>query len=180
VSYASLIQGSTFNFEHRVTPDAFAIESAKHPEALPISISPPTENCLFISPAGSRYSVGLFAVTTRRAGAVFRLRRTAQRILGMGDVVSLVEKAQQQVDEKQRKSMSEKITKRNLTSEKLPAKPQAYTKPGSISSVMKTFPWVPSMDIAEHDNDHLNQTQAIIQLMMIQERRKAPVAGTDS
>jgi hypothetical protein len=71
VSYASLIQGSTFDFERSVTADAFAIESAKHPEALPISICPPTENCSFISTAGSRSSVGFFAITTRRAGAAF-------------------------------------------------------------------------------------------------------------
>jgi hypothetical protein len=45
--------------------------AAKHSEALPVSICALTENCSFISPAGSRSSVGLLAITTRRAGAVF-------------------------------------------------------------------------------------------------------------
>jgi signal recognition particle GTPase len=51
---------------------------------------------------------------------------------------------------------------------------------GSISSLMKMFPWSPSMGMAEPDKGQLNRTQTIIQLMMIQERRKTALTSIDS
>ncbi|MDR1256101.1 MAG: signal recognition particle protein [Puniceicoccales bacterium] len=102
----------------------------------------------------------------------FRPKRMAQRILGMGDIVSLVEKAQQQVDEKQRKSMSEKIKKAQFDLEDFLQSLQQIQKLGPMSSLMKMFPGAAPMGVAEHDNGQLKRAQAIIQSMTIQERRK--------
>jgi signal recognition particle subunit SRP54 len=96
----------------------------------------------------------------------------AQRILGMGDVVSLVEKAQQQVDEKQRLSMSEKIKKAQFDLEDFLQSIQQIQKLGPMSALMKMLPNAASMGVSERDNGQIQQIQAIIQSMTIQERRK--------
>ncbi|MDR2435977.1 MAG: signal recognition particle protein [Puniceicoccales bacterium] len=103
---------------------------------------------------------------------LFRPKRMAQRILGMGDVVSLVERAQQQVDEKQRKLMSEKIKKAQFDLEDFLQSIQQMQKLGSISSLMKMLPGAMSMHASDRNNDQIKQVQSIIQSMTIQERRK--------
>jgi len=73
---------------------------------------------------------------------LFRPKRMAQRILGMGDVVSLVEKVQQQVDEKQRLSMSENIKNAQFDLEDFLQSIQQIQKLGPMSALMKMLPRV--------------------------------------
>jgi signal recognition particle subunit SRP54 len=106
---------------------------------------------------------------------LFRPKRMAQRILGMGDVVSLVEKAQSQVDEKQRKSMSEKIKKAQFDLEDFLQSIEQIQKLGSISSFMKMLPGAAPANVSERDNEQIKKIQSIIQSMTIQERRKPSI-----
>ncbi|MDR0680085.1 MAG: signal recognition particle protein [Puniceicoccales bacterium] len=103
---------------------------------------------------------------------LFRPKRMAQRILGMGDVVSLVEKAQQQVDEKQRQSMSEKIKKAQFDFEDFLQSIEQMQKLGPMSAIMKMLPNALSGNMSDRDSDQIKQIKAIIQSMTIQERRK--------
>jgi signal recognition particle subunit SRP54 len=102
----------------------------------------------------------------------FHPKRMAKRILGMGDVVSLVEKAQQQIDEKQRKSMAEKIKKAQFDLEDFLKSIEQMQKLGPLSSLLKMLPAARSMDVSERDNDQIKRAQSIIRSMTIQERRK--------
>lgn len=106
---------------------------------------------------------------------LLRPKRLAQRILGMGDIVSLVEKAQQQVDEKQQKKMSEKIKKAQFNLEDFLQSIQQIQKLGPMSSLLKMLPGAANMNISDSDNGQLKQIQSIIQSMTIQERRKPGV-----
>ncbi len=102
-------------------------------------------------------------------------KRLAQRILGMGDVVSLVEKAQQQVDESEQKRLSSKIRKAQFDLEDFLQSLKQIQKLGPISSLMKMLPGAHNMNISDSENGKLKQIQAIIQSMTIQERRKPSI-----
>jgi signal recognition particle subunit SRP54 len=103
---------------------------------------------------------------------LFHPKRMAQRILGMGDVVSLVEKAQRQIDEKQRKSMSEKIKKAQFDLEDFLQSIEQIQKLGPLSSLLKALPTAGHMGISERDDGQIRRTQSIIRSMTIRERRK--------
>ncbi len=102
-------------------------------------------------------------------------KRLAQRILGMGDVVSLVEKAKQQVDEEEQKRLNAKIKKAQFDLEDFLQSIKQIQKLGPLSSLMKMLPGAAGMDISNNDNKKLQQIQAIIQSMTIQERRKPSI-----
>ena len=71
---------------------------------------------------------------------VFYPERMAQRILGMGDIVSLVEKAQEQFDEEQAKKLEKKIAKTNLISQILKPSLQQIKKMGNLKDLMGMIP----------------------------------------
>ena len=104
---------------------------------------------------------------------VFHPARVADRILGMGDVVSLVEKAQEQYDEKQARELKKKLAKDQFTLEDFYAQIQQVKKMGNIKDLAGMLP---GMDKALKDVDIDNKTaykatEAIIQSMTVQERR---------
>ena len=104
---------------------------------------------------------------------VFHPARVADRILGMGDVVSLVEKAQEQYDEKQARELKKKLAKDQFTLEDFYAQIQQVKKMGNIKDLAGMLP---GMDKALKDVDIDNRTaykatEAIIQSMTVQERR---------
>lgn len=103
---------------------------------------------------------------------VLRPKRLAQRILGMGDVVSLVEKAKQQVDEAEQKRLNEKIKKAKFDLDDFLQSITHIQKLGPLSSLLKMLPGAAGMNISNDENDKLKQIKAIIQSMTIQERRK--------
>lgn len=101
---------------------------------------------------------------------IFYPERIAQRILGMGDVVSLVEKAQEQIDEKKAKELEKKLKKGKFDLNDLLDQMKSIHKMGPIESIIKHLPGVGNLNIGNEANDKLKQTEAIILSMTIKER----------
>ncbi len=103
----------------------------------------------------------------------FHPRRMADQILGMGDIVSLVEKAQEVVDKDQAVKFQEKVRKANWDLEDFLQQMQQIKKMGSMGDLISKIPGMGKMlpkgtDMAE---DELKYTEAIILSMTQQERR---------
>ncbi len=106
----------------------------------------------------------------------FHPRRIAGRILGMGDVVSLVEKAQEQVSEEEALALQDKMSKGELTMDDFLKQLKAIRKMGSMKSLMGMLPGVGNqLKDLDLDDSQINTTQAIIQSMTTQERVKPRV-----
>ncbi len=101
--------------------------------------------------------------------------RLASRILGMGDVVSLVEKAQETMDQKEAERMAEKLRKAEFDLEDFLAQMQQVKKLGSMQSIMKMMPGMSGMELPEGADKQMDRTEAIIKSMTPQERRKPEV-----
>ncbi len=99
--------------------------------------------------------------------------RMAQRILGMGDVVSLVEKAQEQYDEVQARKLQSKISSNTFNLEDFYGQLQQIKKMGSMRDLVGMIPGMSKqIGDAEIDDDALRPVEAIINSMTIEERRK--------
>jgi signal recognition particle subunit SRP54 len=98
--------------------------------------------------------------------------RLASRILGMGDVVSLVERAQENIDQKEAEKMAEKLRKADFNLEDFLAQMQQIKKMGSMQSIMGMMPGMSGMQIPDGAEKQMARTEAIIKSMTIQERRK--------
>lgn len=102
---------------------------------------------------------------------VFHPKRIADRILGMGDIVSLVEKAQEQFDEEEAKKLQKKLIKNQFTLWDFYNQIQQIKKMGNIKDLASMLPGVgkalKDMDI---DNSAFKSVEAIILSMTPQER----------
>ncbi|MBI2515422.1 MAG: signal recognition particle protein [Opitutae bacterium] len=103
---------------------------------------------------------------------VFHPDRLASRILGMGDVVSLVEKAQENIDQKEAERMAEKMRKADFNLEDFLAQMQQVKKMGSMQSIVGMMPGMSGVQIGDDAEKQMKRTEAIIQSMTVQERRK--------
>ena len=107
---------------------------------------------------------------------VFHPERIADRILGMGDVVSLVEKAQEQYDEKQARALKKKLAKDQFTLWDFYEQIQQVKKMGNIKDLAGM---IPGMDKAIKDvdipDDAFKTTEAIILSMTPYEREHPEV-----
>jgi signal recognition particle subunit SRP54 len=101
--------------------------------------------------------------------------RLASRILGMGDVVSLVEKAQENIDQKEAEKMAEKLRKADFNLEDFLAQLQQVKKMGSMQSLMGMIPGMSGMQLPEGSDQQMARTEAIIKSMTKQERRKPEI-----
>jgi signal recognition particle subunit SRP54 len=103
---------------------------------------------------------------------VFYPERMAQRILGMGDIVSLVEKAQEQFDEAQAAKLEKKIRKNQFDFEDFKTQLQQIKKMGNLKDLMGMIPGVGKQikDIDIND-DAFKGIEAIINSMTLVERR---------
>jgi len=101
--------------------------------------------------------------------------RLASRILGMGDVVSLVERAQENIDQKEAEKMAEKLRKADFNLEDFLAQMQQIKKLGSMQSIMGMMPGMSGMQVPDGAEQQLARTEAIIKSMTIQERRKPDI-----
>ena len=101
--------------------------------------------------------------------------RLASRILGMGDVVSLVERAQENIDQKEAEKMAEKMRKADFNLEDFLAQMQQIKKLGSMQSIMGMMPGMSGVQIPDDAEKSLARTEAIIKSMTIQERRKPEI-----
>jgi len=98
--------------------------------------------------------------------------RMASRILGMGDVVSLVEKAQEVYDEKKAKELEEKFRKASFTLEDMLDQLQGIKKLGSLKDIMSMIPGVGSkLKGIDIDDREVDRVKAIIQSMTPDERQ---------
>jgi signal recognition particle subunit SRP54 len=101
----------------------------------------------------------------------FHPDRMASRILGMGDIVSFVEKAQQQFDETKAQKLEEKLRKSQFNLEDFLDQLQEIKKMGPISQLMGMIPGLNKLPAnAEVDDKSLIRVEAIIQSMTKKER----------
>jgi signal recognition particle subunit SRP54 len=101
--------------------------------------------------------------------------RLASRILGMGDVVSLVEKAQETIDQKDAEKMAEKLRKADFNLEDFLSQMQQVKKMGSMQSIIGMMPGMSGMQLPEGADKQMARTEAIIKSMTVQERRKPDI-----
>ncbi len=102
--------------------------------------------------------------------------RMAQRILGMGDVVSLVEKAQNQYDEKEAAKLQKKIRTNDFNLEDFVEQLQQIKKMGSISDLVGMLPGAnQALKDVEVDDDAFKPIEAIISSMTVEERQNPDV-----
>ncbi|WP_255558905.1 signal recognition particle protein [Horticoccus luteus] len=106
---------------------------------------------------------------------VFHPDRLASRILGMGDVVSLVEKAQETIDEKEAEKMAEKLRKADFNLEDFLSQMQQVKKMGSMQSIIGMMPGMSGVALPDDAERQMGRTEAIIKSMTIQERRKPEI-----
>jgi signal recognition particle subunit SRP54 len=104
---------------------------------------------------------------------VFHPERMASRILGMGDVLSLIEKAQEAYDEKAAVEMQKKMLSNQFTLEDFLDQMQQIKKMGSISQIVSMIPGMNSKMLKNIDTDDkkLVYIEAIIQSMTKKERQ---------
>ena len=108
---------------------------------------------------------------------VFHPDRIASRILGMGDVVSLVEKAQETVDEEAALKMAKKLQRNEFTLQDMLEQYQSVKKMGSMQSIMDMIPGMSGMDASQMDFSSLKKNEAIIQSMTYKERLNHLIIG---
>ncbi|MBR9974422.1 MAG: signal recognition particle protein [Bacteroidetes bacterium] len=103
----------------------------------------------------------------------FHPDRMASRILGMGDIVTLAEKAQEQFDENQAAELEQKMRKNQFTLEDFYAQLQAIKKMGPLSSVLEMIPGLGKALRGQEIDDHsFVKIEAMILSMTLEERQK--------
>ena len=106
---------------------------------------------------------------------LFHPERLVSRILGMGDVVSLVEKAQSAINEEDAKSLEEKIRTQKFKLDEFLKKLQKIKKLGSLGSILKMIPGMGQIgDLAPAEKE-MKKVEAIIQSMTKEERKKPEI-----
>ena len=106
---------------------------------------------------------------------LFHPERLVSRILGMGDVVSLVEKAQSAIDEEDAKSLEEKIRTQKFDLDDFLKQLQNIKKLGSLGSILKMIPGMGQIgDLAPAEKE-MKKVEAIIQSMTKEERKKPEI-----
>ena len=107
---------------------------------------------------------------------VFHPDRMADRILGMGDVVSLVERAQEQFDEENARQMSKKIAQDAFGFDDFMDQIQQIKKMGNMKDLMGMIPGMgKAMKNIDIDDDAFKHIEAMINSMTLQERQNPDV-----
>ncbi|HAI09323.1 MAG TPA: signal recognition particle protein [Dehalococcoidia bacterium] len=105
--------------------------------------------------------------------------RMASRILDMGDVLTLIEKAQENVDENQAKEMERKFREASFDLEDFLTQIQAVKKMGSLSQIMDMIPGMGQMSsklkAGALDDNQISRVEAIIRSMTREERQKPDI-----
>ena len=116
-----------------------------------------------------------FAGTGEKLGDIepFHPDRMASRILGMGDVMTLIEKAQEniQIDEQEAAGLARKMKNADLTLEDFLAQMQQIKKMGPLSGILKMLPGMSNIGDIDIPDDAMNKPEAIIRSMTPRERR---------
>jgi signal recognition particle subunit SRP54 len=108
---------------------------------------------------------------------VFHPDRMADRILGMGDVMTLIEKAESQIDEGQALEMERKMRKNELTFDDFLEQMKMMRKMGSLSSILGMMPGIDKKALknVNIDERELDRIQAIVLSMTAEERAKPQI-----
>ena len=105
----------------------------------------------------------------------FHPDRVASRILGMGDVLSLIEKAQETIDEERAVELARKLKKNEFTLEDFQQQIKQIKKMGSLESILGMIPGLGNklkkLKDAQPDEGELKKVEAIISSMTLEERR---------
>jgi signal recognition particle subunit SRP54 len=115
----------------------------------------------------------LFASTGEKLDAFERFHpdRMAQRILGMGDVMTLIEKAEARIDERQAQDLERKIRKNQFTLDDFLEQMQQVRSMGPLQNILKMLPGVgQQLNGLKVDDKELDRLQAIITSMTPAER----------
>ena len=109
----------------------------------------------------------------------FHPDRMASRILGMGDILSLIEKAQENIDLEKAKELESKIKKQELDFEDFLEQMEQIQKMGPLNKVLEMIPGMGQVkdqlgDI-DMNNKEIVKTKAIVQSMTIEERRNPSI-----
>ena len=104
---------------------------------------------------------------------IFHPDRMADRILGMGDVLTLVEKVQEEIDEKEAKKIASKFEEGEFTLEDMLANMKKIQKMGSLSGLMKLIPGMPSLsdEQKQYAEKEMHNLEAIVNSMTPYERK---------
>ncbi|PKB62562.1 MAG: signal recognition particle protein [SAR202 cluster bacterium Ae2-Chloro-G3] len=109
----------------------------------------------------------------------FHPDRLASRILAMGDILTLIEKAQGAVDEKQAAEMEKKFRQANFDLEDFLTQLQSVKKMGSLSSIMEMIPGMgqlsKKMPTGDLDDGRIERIEAIIRSMTREERQRPEI-----
>ncbi|HEX9614611.1 MAG TPA: signal recognition particle protein [Bacteroidota bacterium] len=106
----------------------------------------------------------------------FHPERIASRILGMGDIVTLVEKAQERVDQEKAVRLEEKLRKAQFTLEDFLDQLREVRKMGPLEQVMGMIPGMSKIPVgAQIDENAITKTEAIIQSMTREERTRPAI-----
>ncbi len=118
-----------------------------------------------------------FAATGEKLSDIeeFHPERMASRILGMGDILSVIEKAEEAFDEEEAMKMEQKIKKQKFDLEDYLAQMKQMKKMGSFSSILKMLPGMGNLKNIKIDDKEFDKIEAIINSMTIQERRNPKI-----
>ena len=109
----------------------------------------------------------------------FHPSRMADRILGMGDIVSLVERAQEQYDEEEARRLQRKIQKNQFDFDDFYGQIQQIKKMGNLKDLASMIPGVgKALKDVDIDDDAFKKIEAIIQSMTPAERKKPELLNT--
>jgi signal recognition particle subunit SRP54 len=106
---------------------------------------------------------------------LFQPDRMVGRILGMGDVLSLIEKAESTFDEAEAKALEKKIRKNQFTLEEFRDQLRMIKKMGPLSSIVSMLPGMGAVREADLDPKALTRVMAIVDSMTPKERRRPQI-----
>ena len=113
---------------------------------------------------------------------VFHPERVASRILGMGDILTLIEKAESVVDKQEADRIARKLQKNQFTLEDFLEQIQQIKKMGSLEQILDMVPGINKLkqlkDAPKPDQKELGKTEAIIRSMTKAERQNHQIIGT--
>jgi len=108
----------------------------------------------------------------------FYPERMASRILGMGDVVSLVEKAQENMDQAEAERMAEKIARADFNFEDFLSQMRQVKKLGPLQGIVGMLPGMSGIKIGDEEEKKMARTEALILSMTLKERRNPNIINS--
>lgn len=105
----------------------------------------------------------------------FHPERMAQRILGMGDIVSLVEQAQENLDENEMTRLQKRMEKGEMDLNDMLTQIRQLKKLGSMKTLAKMLPGMHKLEVGDKEQDKIKYQEAILSSMTPQERSKPKI-----